>query len=74
VSKTKDRLQTPDDLLRHLRNEIAIRTDTVARGVPQTYEGYQNLVGAITGLRIAEQLVQALLESGIDSDDGDTNG
>lgn len=53
-------IRTGDGLLKQIRAEIQARTDTVTRGVP--HEEYLKLVGAITGLRVAEQFIADLLE------------
>jgi hypothetical protein len=58
-----DKLRTADDLLGRLREEIRLRVTALASGTPRSYEEYQNLVGVITGLRTAEQLLSDLLES-----------
>jgi hypothetical protein len=60
-----------DDLLKKLRAEIAGRSTALVRGAPADYAAYQNLVGVLSGLTLAEQLVIALLEH-MDDRDFDT--
>jgi hypothetical protein len=45
-----------------LKEEIQLRVDAVANGSPRSFEDYRNLVGVVTGLRIAEQMLKALLD------------
>lgn len=58
-----DKLRTADDLLVRLREEIKMRAGAIVSGTPQSFDAYQNLVGVVTGLRIAEHLLIGLLES-----------
>jgi hypothetical protein len=54
--------------IRALMNE---RADSLATGVARSYDHYQNMVGEITGLAIAERLLldaAERLERGIDND------
>lgn len=57
-----------DDLLKRIREELNGRRDALVRGAPGDYPAYQNLVGVLTGLTIAEQLTKALLDYIDDSD------
>jgi len=61
-----------DDLLKKVQTEIRVRGDALARGAPVDYAAYQNLVGVISGLTLAEQLIKALLDHIDDIDDSDT--
>jgi len=57
-----------EDVIDTLRNEQQLRTDALATGTPQDYASYLRIVGAISGLGIAEQLLKVLLESNADDD------
>jgi len=57
-----------DDLLKKVRDELAMRTTALTRGNPADYAAYQNLVGVISGLSIAERLIVDLLEHMDDTD------
>ena len=67
-----DKLRTADDLLVRLREEIKLRGDAIVNGTSQSFEAYKNLVGVVTGLRIAEQLLVGLLESNANDPDDST--
>jgi hypothetical protein len=56
-----------------LKEEIQARVDTIANGAPRSFEEYRYLVGVLTGLRLAEQMLQALLERDKDVDDDDSS-
>ena len=43
------------------KEEIQHRVMAIANGAPQDYAAYQKLVGVVHGLRIAEQMLQDLL-------------
>jgi hypothetical protein len=64
-----DKLRTADDLLIRLREEIKLRAGAIVDGSPRSFDAYQNLVGVITGLRTAEQLLIGLLESNANDHD-----
>jgi len=49
------------------KEEISQRVEALARGSPKDYAEYQKLVGVVTGLRLAEQMLVDLLER--DKDD-----
>ena len=57
-----------DDLLKKLREELHARNTALVRGSPADYAAYQNLVGVISGLSIAERLTLDLLEHMDDTD------
>jgi len=61
-----------DDLLKQVQMELNGRVDALVRGAPVDYPAYQNLVGVLSGLRIAEQRIKALLDHLDDRDDSDT--
>jgi hypothetical protein len=52
-----------------LKDEIQQRVDAVANGSPRTFEDYRHLVGVLTGLRLAEQMLRDLLDRE-NNDDG----
>ena len=62
-------IKTLDGLQKQLREEIEVRTEAVARGGAADFAAYQNLVGTISGLVLAERLLIDLLESVNDDDD-----
>ena len=49
--------------------EIEQRIEAIARGMPKDFAEYQKLVGVVTGLRLAEQMLQDLLNRD-EHDDG----
>ena len=51
------------------KEEIHHRVEAIANGAPQDYAAYQKLVGVISGLRLAEQMLQDLLNRD-EHDDG----
>jgi hypothetical protein len=53
-----------------LQEEIQMRVDVVANGVPRSFEEYRHLVGVLTGLRLAEQMLRDLLDRDKDDNDG----
>jgi hypothetical protein len=62
-------IRTLDGLQKQLREEIGVRIESLSRGSCADFAAYQQLVGVLSGLRIAEQLLTALLESVNDDDD-----
>lgn len=53
-----------------LLDEIEQRTAAIASGTPADYAAYQKLVGVVSGLRLAEQMLKDLLERDTHDDDG----
>ena len=51
-----------------LKEEIQMRADALVRGSPKDYAEYQKLVGVISGLSLAEQMLKDLLERDNDDD------
>ena len=51
-----------EDVIAELRNEQQLRMEALASGTPPDYPAYQKIVGAISGLGTAEQLLKDLLE------------
>jgi hypothetical protein len=49
--------------------EIEQRVESLSLGSPKDFAEYQKLVGVITGLRVAEQMLKALLERENNDDD-----
>ena len=45
-----------------LKDELRMREEALVRGAPKDYAEYQKLVGVISGLRLAEQMLKDLLE------------
>jgi hypothetical protein len=44
------------------KDELRMREEALVRGAPKDYAEYQKLVGVISGLRLAEQMLKDLLE------------
>ena len=61
-----------EELHNALKDEIQQRVDALANGSPRTFEDYRHLVGVVTGLRTAEQMLVALLNRDKDDLIGDT--
>jgi len=53
-----------------LKDELRMREEALVRGAPKDYAEYQKLVGVISGLRLAEQMLKDLLERDKDDIDG----
>jgi hypothetical protein len=44
------------------KDEIQVRMESIANGAPRDFAEYQKLVGVLTGLRLAEQMLRDLLD------------